>query len=124
MMMPTIATDGTVRVSQVSLPPDARSLSTLARVDYGDAFILDAGARRTAEQWVDAVLTDAPLSVRARLLSGWTSLGLNLAGHSSARRVLGWKVLRSSPEVMLLSADSILGFRGELLFRAEPRGLL
>ena len=112
------------RVRQVLLPPEARGLSTLSRIDYEDAFIVDAVGGRTAEQWTRAVFNDAPLAVRARLVSGWTGLGLNLAGPSSARRVLGWKVQRSSPDVMVLAADSILGLRAELLFRTEPRGLL
>jgi Protein of unknown function (DUF2867) len=112
------------RVSQVLLPDDARRLSTLLRVDYEDAFVVDADDQRTAEQWVRAVFNDAPLAVRARLVSGWTGLGLNLAGPSSARRVLGWKVQHSSPNVMLLAADSMLGLQAELLFRTEPRGLL
>ena len=128
MMTTTTATGRPGRpgqVRQVSLPPDARELSTLARVDYEDAFVVDAGGRRpTAEQWVRAVFDDAPLAVRARLVSGWMGLGLKLGGPSSARRVLGWKVRRSSPSVVLLAADSVVGLQAELLFRTEPRGLL
>jgi hypothetical protein len=126
-MMTTTQTDraGTPsRVSQVLLPPDARRLSTLSRVDYEDAFIVDAAGQRTAEQWARAVFNDAPVAVRARLVSGWTGLGLNLARPSSAPRVLGWTVRHNSPEVMLLAADSILGLQAELLFRTEPRGVL
>jgi hypothetical protein len=127
MMMTTQETrplDAGDRVSQVSLPADARELSTLSRVDYEDAFIVDAGRSWAAEQWVRAVLDDAPFAVRARLVSGWLGLGLKLAEPWSARQVLGWKVQHSSPDVMLLAADSILGLQAELLFRAEPRGLL
>jgi hypothetical protein len=127
MMMTTTAT-GRVglpgQVRQVSLPADARELSTLARVDYEDAFVVDAGGRRTAPQWADSVFNDAPLAVRARLVSGWMGLGLKLGGPWSPRRVLGWKVQQSSPDVMLLAADSVLGLQAELLFRTEPRGLL
>ncbi len=112
------------RVRQVVLPADARELTTLARVDYEDAFVVDAGGRRTAEQWARAVFDDAPLGVRAGLVSGWTALGLKLGGPGSARRVLGWKVQQSSPDVMVLAADSVLGLQAELLFRTEPRGLL
>ena len=111
-------------VSAVTLPPDARALSTLSRIDYEDAFRLDAGVDRPAEQWVDAVLNDAPPSVRARLVAGWLSLGLNLARPGSADRVLGWKVQHSDPNFVLLAADSWLGLRGQLLFAGEPRGLL
>jgi hypothetical protein len=129
MMMMTTTATGRVglpgQVTQVSLPPDARELSTLARVDYEDAFVVDAGGRRpTAEQWVRAVFDDAPLAVRARLVSGWMGLGLKLGGPSSARRVLGWDVRQSSSSVVLLAADSVVGLQAELLFRAEPRGLL
>jgi hypothetical protein len=111
-------------VSAVSLPTDARALSTLSRIDYEDAFLLDAGVERSAEEWVRATLSDAPLSVRSRLVSGWLALGLNLRGPWSAHRVLGWKVQHSDPNVVLLAADSWLGLRGQLLFRSEPGGLL
>jgi hypothetical protein len=112
------------RVRQVSLPVDARALSTLSRVDYEDAFIVDVGGERTAEGWARAVFDDAPLAVRARLLSGWIGLGLKLGEPWSARHVLGWKVQQSSPSVVLLGAESLLGLQAELLFRTEPRGLL
>jgi hypothetical protein len=112
------------RVSQVVLPADARPLSTLSRVDYEDAFIVDADVERTAEQWVHAVLNDAPLAVRARLVSGWLALGLKLGAPWSAHRVLGWRVKQRSCDFVLLCADSWLGIQGELLFRSEPRGLL
>ena len=112
------------RVRQVVLPADARELTTLSRVDYEDAFVVDAGGQRTPQQWACAVFNDAPLAVRARLVSGWIGLGLKLGGPWSARRVLGWKVQQSSPHAMLLAADSVLGLQAELLLRTEPRGLL
>jgi hypothetical protein len=111
-------------VSAVTLPAEARALSTLSRVDYEDAFRLDAGVDRSAEQWVRAMLNDAPLTVRSRLVAGWLALGLNLRGPWAAHRVLGWKVQHSDPDFVLLSANSWLGLRGQLLFRHEPRGLL
>jgi hypothetical protein len=126
-MMTTTQADRVVppgRVSQVLLPEDARALSTLSRVDYEDAFIVDAPGERTAEQWARAVFNDAPLAVRARLISGWMGLGLKLGEPWSARHVLGWKMRQSSPSVVLLAADSLLGLQAELLFRTEPRGLL
>jgi hypothetical protein len=112
-------------VSAVTLPAEARALSTLSRVDYEDAFRLDAGVNRSAEQWVRAMLNDAPLTVRTRLVAGWMALGLNLRGPRSAgARVLGWRVQHSDPDVVLLAAESWLGLRGQLLFASEPRGLL
>ena len=70
------------------------------------------------------MLNDAPLSVRSRLVVGWLALGLNLRGPWAADQVLGWKMQHSDPEFVLLSADSWLGLRGQLLFRREPRGVL
>jgi hypothetical protein len=80
------------RVSQVVLPADARALGNRSRVDYEDAFIVDAGGRQTAEQWARAVFSDAPLAVRARLVAGWLGLGLKLGGPWSTHRLLGSKV--------------------------------
>jgi hypothetical protein len=127
MMATTVAADRVgpaSTVSQVALPADARALSTLARIDYEDAFVVDAGVELTAKQWARAVLQDPPLDVRTRLVLGWTALGLRLGPPWSAHRVLGWKVRQSRPGVLLLSAGSWLGIRGELLFRSEPHGLL
>lgn len=114
----------TPTVSQISLPQDARVLSTLARIDYEDAFAVTADTRHTSEQWVRATLQDAPPSVRRRLWLGWTALGLKLGPPWSSNRVLGWKVEHSDQDFVLLAADSWLGLRGQLLFRSEPDGLL
>ncbi len=111
-------------MTQISLPHDARVLSTLPRIDYHDAFAVTADVRQTSEQWIDAVLQDAPASVRRRLWLGWTALGLKLGPPWSSHRVLGWKVRHSDPAFVLLAADSWLGLRGQLLFRSEPHGLL
>jgi hypothetical protein len=114
------------RVRQTALPVAARALSTLARIDYQDAFFVDTGPGRdrTGEQWARAVLEDAPPIVRSRLLRGWRRLGLKLGSPRSARRVLGWEIRRSSPDFVLLGAGSRVGLPGELLFKREPGGLL
>lgn len=111
-------------VAEIPPPADARSLSTLPRIDYVDAFIVTGAGERSPEHWVSAVLREAPPRVRRRLVLGWVALGLKLGPPWSADRVLGWSVQRSEPGFVLLAADSWLGFRGELLFRREPNGLL
>jgi hypothetical protein len=115
-------TPGTV--SEIPLPGDARALSSFSHVDYVDAFLIASDVRRTPQQWIRAVLQDAPLAVQARLVSGWTALGLKLGPPASSGRVLGWTVHRSAPDYVVLAADGRLGLNGELLFRTEPRGLL
>lgn len=114
----------TSTVSQISPPEDARMLSTLSRIDYDDAFAVTTDVELTAQQWVRAVLQDAPPHVRRRLWLGWTTLGLRLGPPWSSNRVLGWKVQHRDADYVLLAANSWLGLRGELLFRAEPKGLM
>jgi hypothetical protein len=118
------ATRLSAAVTQISLPADARALSTLPRIDYEDAFIVEGAGERTPREWARAAIDDAPARVRARLYTGWLSLGLRLGPPWSSHRVLGWRVARSESDWLLLSARSWLGLRGELLFRSEADGLL
>ena len=120
---PQVAALGTVR--QVTLPPAARALSTLPRVDYEDAFLVETGPAqdRTAEQWARAILEDAPASTRNALSKGWSRLGLRLGSTQSDRLVLGWEVRSSTPDAALLGASGRLGLSGELLFQRQPHTL-
>ncbi|HEV7423314.1 MAG TPA: DUF2867 domain-containing protein [Mycobacterium sp.] len=112
-------------VRQVAVPEDVRALSTLPRIDYADAFVVDVADARdwTAERWARAILEEAPATTRARLLSGWSSIGLKVGGESGAG-VLGWELRRSDPGVALLGAKSRIGMPGELLVTLRPGGLL
>jgi hypothetical protein len=122
------------RVRPVALPPAARALSMLSRIDYHDAFSVGPvsgpypgpgpGQERTGEQWARAVLEDAPEAMRRKLLTGWHRLGLDLGSPESPDRVLGWEIRRRAPDFILLGASSPLGLRGELFFQARPDGLL
>jgi hypothetical protein len=113
-------------VRQIALPPDARALSTLTRIDYTDAFLVDGDitAGDTALQWARAVVEQTPLKVRVKLVSGWSALGLVLGPPWSGRRVLGWQIRVNAPDVLLLGAGSVLGIAGELLFTRRPEGML
>jgi hypothetical protein len=115
------AIGSTDRVRQVDVPPSVRALSTLTRIDYADAFFVDIGAsaERTAEQWAREILEGAPLAIRTRLLSGWTSIGLKIGNVPSTRSVLGWQVRQSTPDYVLLGADSRIGMPGELMFKRD-----
>jgi hypothetical protein len=114
------------RVQQVELPAEARALSTLARIDYHDAFAVEAGRGqdRTAEQWARAVLEGAPLATRKALSRGWSALGLRLGPVQSAERVLGWEIRRCTQDAALLGAGGRLGLAGELLFLRQQDTLL
>jgi hypothetical protein len=113
-------------VRQVALPPAARALSTLSRIDYEDAFLVETGPAhdRTGEQWARAILEDAPIITRRALVSGWSALGLQLGSTRSDRFVLGWEVRRSSPDFALLGARSRVGLPAELLVKRQQHTLL
>ena len=113
-------------VRQIPVPPNARALSMLARVDYADAFLADVGSPgdRTAEAWARTVLEDSPPRVRTSLLSGWSMIGLKVGRVPAGRSVLGWEIRRSTPDFVLLGAGSRIGMPGELLFKREPDALL
>ncbi|MDG5485131.1 hypothetical protein [Mycolicibacterium gadium] len=123
-MTNTEAVEGRVR----QIAPDAvvRSLSKLDRIDYADAFVVDVGAPRSrrAEEWMRVVLEDAPASVRLRLLSAWSAIGLKISLPGSDRSVLGWQIRTSDGDVVLLGADSRVGMPGELLLQRQESGLL
>jgi hypothetical protein len=124
LMLRTIGRLWQTAARQVTVPDDVRDLSTLPRIDYADAFLVDTSAHpeRTTERWAKAILEEAPASMRAKLLSGWTALGLKAA--ESGPSILAWQVRSSAPDTLLLGRDSRIGMPGELLFALRPEGLL
>lgn len=114
------------RVRPIPLPSDVRALSTLARVDYVDACRAEAPRvqERTAEQWARGMLEEAPPETRRALRWVWASLGLRLGSSADERLILGWEVRRSTPDVALLAADSLLGLQGEVLLKRHSDSLL
>jgi hypothetical protein len=113
-------------VREVATPADARTLTTLPRVDYTDAFLLETRRvpDRTGEGWARAILEDAPDSTRRRLRRGWFALGVRLGSADDDRFVLGWEVRRNSPDVTLLGASSLIGIEAEVLCKSEQHALL
>lgn len=113
-------------VRQVEVPSEVHALCTLPRIDYEDAFVAETpmADTRTAEEWARAILEDAPIKTRSTLVSGWTSLGLQLGSLRSDRFVLGWKVLQSTPDFLLLGAGSRVGMPAELVLRRDGQGVL
>jgi hypothetical protein len=114
------------RAQQIAVPSPARARSTLERIDYADAFLVDVGpvAERTAERWARAVLEEAPGAKRRELRSGWSALGLILDAAPPERSVLGWEIRRSSGDFVLLAAASRIGMPGQLLFERQHNALL
>lgn len=109
---------------RVAPPAGLAGLSTLPRVDYGDAFSVstDTHADWTAQDWAREVLEGASAVTRAELLTGWSALGLRATDASDS--VLGWEIRRASTQSVLLGRESRIGMPGELLFMLVPEGLL
>lgn len=114
------------RVRWVPVPPTARALSRLARVDYEGAFIVetDRAQDRTAEQWARAIFDDAPMRIRRPLRWGWLAQGLKLGSARSDRLVLGWELRDSTADFALLGADSRIGMPAEIIFMRQQDSLL
>jgi hypothetical protein len=108
------------------VPPTARALSTLSRIDYEDASAVetDQAHDRTGEEWARAILEGAPAKTRSALRRGWFALGLRLGSTRDDRRVLGWEVRRSGADFALLGARSLLGLEGEVLCKREQGRVL
>lgn len=114
------------KATRIELPAAARALTTLSRVDYEDAFLLELGSTpwQRSEEGARAMLEGAPARVRRELQLGWTALGLKLDRSGSEPTVLGWELRHSSAEFALLGADSWIGMPAELLFKLERERLL
>jgi hypothetical protein len=113
-------------VRQIKPPPAARARSTLPRVDYADAFLVDAGRHgdRTGEEWAHAVFETAPATLRSRLPWAWWALGLRIGSTRSDRLLFGWEVRERTPDSVLLGARSRIGMPAELLFERREGTLL
>jgi hypothetical protein len=111
---------------EIPLPPGARERSTLTRVDYENAVLVEIGPAdgSTAEQWARAILEGAPAPMRAALTGGWARLGLPLGPEHSEQHVLGWAVRPADPGAVLLRAGSPGGLRAELLIERRPDAVL
>ncbi|WP_216210786.1 hypothetical protein [Amycolatopsis aidingensis] len=114
------------RVHDIAVPAATRTVSRLERIDYANALLAEVASagERTAEQWARAILEEAPAETREILAQGWAELGVRLGLAEPDRSVLGWPLLRSEEEVVLLGAESSFGLRGELLVERRPHAVL
>lgn len=96
-------------IEQLPVPERATALRLLPHVDYQDAFGLTTPVRRTPQEWARLALADAPPLVRGIIRQAHRALGLRLAPPDAPDHVLGWAILQSGPEVLVLGADGDLG---------------
>ncbi|MGO8769376.1 MAG: hypothetical protein ACLQIK_23530 [Mycobacterium sp.] len=102
-------------VRQLGISNDLLLVTTLSDVMYVDAHVLETphARERTAEQWARAIMEDVTEAKRAHLTAAWATIELDLAPNAEGA-VAGWRIGSSKPEHVLLQANSLLGFRGEL----------
>jgi hypothetical protein len=94
------------------------------RYDYADAFEIHVPEpdTRTAEQWVRRGLEGAPSALRGGVVVVHRYLlGFRLGPLSAPDHVLGWRIVTSQPDVVLLEAVSPLG-RGVIVGRRPDPG--
>ncbi|AQS68607.1 DUF2867 domain-containing protein [Streptomyces pactum] len=94
-----MAPTGTPAIRRVRVAP--------AGADLASAFELPAAGlpRLTPEEWVRASYEDVPVLLRELIRAGWAGvLGLRLGPRSSARHVVGWRVVESGPGRIALEA--------------------
>lgn len=106
--------------TEIPVRADLRALSRFPHSDYADTFeiAVDSG-RRTAEQWARAVFEGAPAGTRMLLTGGWRLLGVQLAPPRVARHVQGWRIVKNSPDAVVLQARSITGLTARLVLQAD-----
>jgi hypothetical protein len=117
------------RVSRIDEPvvwvqADGRS------ADYVDAFVLAPinTSAKHAEGWLRTVLEDAPRGVRWLLLGGWLVVLGFRPGSRSPERILGWRIVETAPEEVVIEQRSWLmtahlalrvGDRQQLVWRTQ-----
>ncbi len=89
-------------VREIELPGGLVELAGLDRVDYREAFAFDTVVRRTPEAWERLILAGAPFSDRITMVTCWTALGIRLALPVTSGHVLGWRILHSDAESIVL----------------------
>ena len=103
---------------EIPVRDDLRAISRFPATDYADNFEIKVSAvARTPEQWARAVFEGAPAPMRLFLVGGWRALGVRLGPQRSARHVLGWRIVKNSPDVIVLQARSVVGVTVRLVLR-------
>jgi hypothetical protein len=93
--------------------------------DYADCFEVWAAApeERTAESLARAALEDLPLAIRGLILAAHRFiLRFRLGPPSSRDHVLGWRIVTSAPDLVVLEADGPL-MRGIMVGRKAGSGV-
>lgn len=110
-------------VREIETPPALEALAALTPVDYRESLTLTTTRAETAEQWARLILERAPFSARAQMITVWTLLGIRLAPPWSASQVLGWRVLHTTPDAIVLEARAAVGLTARLVLHTTDTTL-
>jgi hypothetical protein len=104
---------------EVPVRADVRALARFPAIDYADNFEAETGgAARTAEQWARAILEGAPVGMRTFLVRTWPLFGVRLGPLHTGGYVLGWRIVKNTPEFAVLQVRSAAGITVRLVVRA------
>ncbi len=96
---------------RIEVSDQSRGLDTLTDPDYAISFGLPVKRAdvRTAAGWAQACFEHTSRPVLWFLVGGWRfGLGLRLGPRPSTRHVLGWRIVTSAPEFVILEVRSRL----------------
>lgn len=100
---------------------DVQALADLDPIHYREAFAIDVGTDRCPEDWSRLIMEDASPGKRAAMLRAWTLLGLRLAPLNADGQILGWRVLHSEANAVVLAAESFSGLSARIVVTASPQ---
>ncbi len=95
----------------VAATDDLRAVDTLANPDRATVLELASpgASAHSAEQWARTTFEGAPWLLRRLLPLSWRlGLGLRLGPRSSRDHILGWRIVRTQPDSIVLELDSRL----------------
>jgi hypothetical protein len=118
---------GLSRAHRVEVTEEVRAGNTLAEPDYSGAFevLITRTDARSPEQWARATFEGAPRAVRWCVVLGWRmALGLRLGPPASPDHVLGWKIVTTAPDAIVLEAQSALVTARKVLRIEDSRVIL
>lgn len=97
------------KARRVPVPPDVTALQLLDKVDYADAFEIQAPDTRLPGEWARFLLDTAPPALLTFARAVQQLLGFRLLGVDS-QHPLGWTILREDRQVFVLAAEGPAGY--------------
>jgi hypothetical protein len=95
----------------VSVPESIMAEDELLAPNYTCAFEVDLQPTdtRTAEEWLRDMFEEARPALRRFILTGWVGvLRLRLGPRPAPNHVIGWQILSSTPEQIVIGVESPL----------------